>query len=129
MAPVGRSRAERNLSPTLMVQSEIQLLHDHTATQTVTQSNPAAQPPGSAAACLCTTKEDERRVGTAWPGQIYRSLNPPRNTTSATVTIKKTALTTALSRKNARLIQSRLRRRAIQCSSTRQPRIIIQPRR
>ena len=50
-------------------------------------------------------------------------------TTSATVTIRKTALISALRRKKARLIQFKLRRRAIQCSSTRQPTMINQPTR
>ena len=41
--------------------------------------------------------------------------------------MKNTALTSALRRKNARLIQFKLRRRAIQCSSTRQPTMMNQP--
>jgi hypothetical protein len=63
------------------------------------------------------------------PDFLLPQFEPALKTTSATVTIKKTALTTALSRKNATLIQFRLRRRAIQCSSTRQPTMIIQPTR
>ena len=58
-----------------------------------------------------------------------RSRKPPRKTTSARVTARKTALTTALRRKKATLIQLRLRRRAIQCSNTRQPTMISQPTR
>src|SRR5581483_141871 len=49
------------------------------------------------------------------------------NTTSATVTIKNTMLMRALSRKKARSIHFRLRRRASQCSSSRLPSITSSP--
>ncbi len=50
-------------------------------------------------------------------------------TTSVAVTIRKTTLINAFSRKNAFCTQLRLRRRASQCSSTRQPAIITMPMR
>src|ERR1039458_4929996 len=59
----------------------------------------------------------------------HRSLKPPRNITSAATTTRNTTPTSALSRKKATLIQFKLRRRAIQCSSVRQPRMISQPMR
>ena len=63
------------------------------------------------------------------PDASQRNLNQPWKTISATTTPRKTMLTTAFSRKNATLIQFKLRRRAIQCSSTRQPAMIDQPMR
>ena len=60
-------------------------------------------------------------------GTTYFIRNPPLNSTSASVTAKNTRLITAFNRKNALLIQSRLRRRAIQCSITRQSAMMNQP--
>ena len=67
-------------------------------------------------------------AGLKWSG-IQRRRKPPRKMTSARVTVRKTMLMTALRRKKARLIQLRLRRRAIQCSNTRQPTMSSQPMR
>src|SRR5205085_12533316 len=63
----------------------------------------------------------------AFEKKAHRNLNPPWNTTSVTVTTRKTVLIKALSRKNAVLIQLRLRRRASQCSNNRLPRMITRP--
>src|SRR4026209_2391786 len=59
--------------------------------------------------------------------EIHRTIRKPGNTTSASVTTRKTTLTTALSLKKAVSIHFKLRRRASQCSSNRQTRMKIRP--
>src|SRR5687768_9787445 len=59
--------------------------------------------------------------------KFHCTRNPPRKSTSETVTIRKTTLISALSRKNATLIHCRLRRRANQCSSNRLIRMMNRP--
>src|SRR5881296_3309210 len=64
----------------------------------------------------------------SWIQPVHRpARRNPGNATAATVTARNVMLTTALSLKKAALIHFRLRLRASQCSTKRQPRMKIRP--